>query len=230
MRKQKRVWDKEHTEKSSLPSMASEEPSRGVILFGDYLKDHKINLSGKVIDIGCGKGRNAIYLAKLGFEVYAIDYIPKALEQAEKLATRENVSDAIHYLNAAIDSKWQFEDDFFDIAVDCFSSIDIETKKGRETYRNELLRTLKPGGLALITVVSVKDEWEAKLIKNNPGIEKNSTIWPQNNKFQKDYDEKELRDFYKSFEILELKEINKKAFKLGKSYNATNFWLVLKKH
>lgn len=223
--KQKEIWEKEHTEKSALPSLASQDPSSGVVSFVDYLNSHEFKFSGKLIDIGCGKGRNAIYLARLGYEVYAVDYIKIALDQAKKMAGTLNVN----CLKMRIDKTWQFKDNFFDIALDCFSSIDIETAKGRIVCRNEMLRTLKPGGLALVTTVSVDDEWEARIIKQSPGKEKNSTIWPQNGKFQKDYDKEELKEFYKDFEILELKEVKKKAFKLGKEYTATNYWLVLKK-
>jgi hypothetical protein len=54
--------------------------------------------------------------------------------------------------------KWRIGDNFFDIAVDSFSSIDIETREGREVCRNEMYRTLKPGGYGLITVCSAEDE------------------------------------------------------------------------
>jgi hypothetical protein len=81
----------------------------------------------------------------------------------------------------------------------------------------------------LVTVCSANDEWEKELIAKYPGAEPNSTIWPQNGKFQKDYDEAELRKFYKAFEIVELRKISKPAFKLGRNGMATNFWLVLRK-
>ncbi len=229
MRKQQKIWELEHNKKTTLPSMASLEPSNGVVRFFEYLQKSGIKPPLKVVDIGSGKGRNAIYLGKEGFDVYCMDYIKEALDFTEKQARKNNVSDKIHLYKTLIDEKWPFEDDFFDLSIDSFSSIDIETKKGREIYKKELKRTLKPEGLALIQVVSANDAWEAKLIKENPGKEPNSTIWPQNGKFQKDYDERELRHFYKEFDIIELKEITKQAFKLGKNFKATNFWLILRK-
>ena len=129
----------------------------------------------------------------------------------------------------AVDIDWQIDDNFFDLAIDSFSSIDIETKLGRERCRDEMYRTLKPGGYALVTVCSAEDEWEKELIASHPGPEPNSTIWPQNGKFQKDYDETELREFYKTFDIVELKRISKPAFKLGRDGTATNLWVVLRK-
>lgn len=229
MRKQQQIWQEEHTTAATLPSLAVVEPSSGVVDFVEYLKAQKIPLQGSVIDIGCGKGRNAVYLAKQGLEVYATDYISIALTTAKELAKKNNVSEHIYFFEEPIDSKWSFADGTFNFAIDCFSSIDIETKEGRDTYKAELLRTLKPGGYALVTVVSIKDEWESQLLRESPALEKNSVVWPQTHKFQKDYDEEELREFYKEFEMVDLREVQKPAHKLGRDYTAYNYWVVLRK-
>lgn len=209
--------------------MANIDPASGVLLFTTYLQEHSLPLSGKAVDIGAGKGRNSVHLAKLGFEVYALEYIQPAIEAAKKLATNNGVLEKIHFNLTEVDKAWSFDDNYFDVAVDSFSSIDIETREGREICRDEMYRTLKSGGYALVTVCSADDEWEKELIADHPGPERNSTLWPQNGKFQKDYDEQELRDFYDKFEIVELRKISKPAFKLGRDGTATNFWLVLQK-
>lgn len=227
MRKQQQVWQKEHQNVTNLPAMAQDQPSTSVVAFIDYLRG-KVSPPAKVVDIGCGKGRNAIFLAKLGFEVYGMDYIQQALDHTKQKAIQNNLLDKIYLYNTSIDEKWPFKDNFFDLSIDCFSSIDIETKGGREIYRQEMFRTLKPAGYAMVAVVSIDDEIEKELLKTSPGLEKNSTIWPDG-KFQKDYDEEELREFYKDFEIPELKEIKKKVFKLNTHYTATNYWVVLRK-
>ena len=209
--------------------MADAEPAVEVVMFADWLKERNILPPAKVIDIGCGKGRHAVYMASLGYQVYAMDYIEAAVEAAKKLAELKVVAGKITFQVAAIDREWPFEDNFFDIAIDSFSSVDIETRQGREVYRDEMMRTLEPGGCALVRAASTEDEWEKELIAKSPGKELNSTYWPQTGKFQKDYDEAELREFYKDFEILELRTITKPTSKLGRNYTATNFWVVLRK-
>lgn len=227
MRKQQKIWTIEHRNQKSLPSEFSNTPSDNVIYFTKFLK-LKTGSNKKVVDIGSGKGRNAIYLAKMGFDVYCLDYIKIALDSVKERAKKNKVGDKVHLSLKEISSKWPFKNNFFDLAIDNFSSIDIETKKGRGIYRKELFRTLKPGGYALVAVVSADDELESGFIKNNPGPEPNSAIWP-NGKFQKDYDRSELIEFYKDFEIIKLKKIKKPAFKLGKNYTATNFLFILRK-
>jgi SAM-dependent methyltransferase len=228
MRKQQQIWEKEHKNPTFLPNLGKLKPSESLIFFLDYLKKEGIKQGGKAIDIGSGKGRNSIYLAKAGFDVFAIDYIQSALDQAKIYADKENLR-GIRFIRGEIDSKWPFENNYFDLAIDCYSSIDIETKKGRDIYKNELLRTLKPGAYALIVVVSVNDEKEKELLKNNPGEEPNSAIWPETGKFQKNYDEVELRDFYKDFKILLMREVKKDSLKLGEHYTSTNIELIVRK-
>jgi SAM-dependent methyltransferase len=229
MRLQQQIWLEEHTNKHTLPSLAKIDPGSVVVRFTDYLKEHSIPLAGKAVDIGAGKGRNSAYLAKLGFETYALEYVQLAVDTAKRLAERNGVADKIHFKLTEIDQEWGFEDNYFDIAIDSFASIAIETLEGRETCRDEIYRTLKPGGYALVAVCSAEDEWEKELITNHPGPEPNSTVWPQNNMFQKDYDEQELQDFYDKFEIVELQKIRKPVFRLGRGGMATNLWLLLRK-
>lgn len=229
MRKQQRIWLEEHSDQGTLPTMANVAPASGVVLFTDYLKEKGIQHAGRAVDIGAGKGRNSVHLAQLGYEVFGLEYIQPAIEAARRLAKDRGVADRIHFEHCEIDAPWRFADGFFDVAIDSFSSIDIETRAGRETCRDEMLRTLKPGGYALVSVCSAADEWEQELIANHPGPELNSTLWPQNGKFQKDYDESELRDFCRMFEIVTLRTISKPAFKLGRHGTATNLWLVVRK-
>ena len=44
------------------------------------------------LDIGCGTGDNAIYLAKHGWQVTGVDYVDKPLEEARKKAATADVS------------------------------------------------------------------------------------------------------------------------------------------
>ncbi len=46
------------------------------------------------MDIGCGYGRNALYLARLGFRVDALDVAPEAIRRLREVAGREGL--AVH--------------------------------------------------------------------------------------------------------------------------------------
>ncbi|GAA4826289.1 hypothetical protein GCM10011365_07130 [Marinicella pacifica] len=45
----------------------------------------------RVLDMGCGSGRNALYLSQLGFEVTAVDNNPNAIQRLQQIVTAENI-------------------------------------------------------------------------------------------------------------------------------------------
>ena len=52
----------------------------------------KISKKGKVLDLGCGQGRDAIALARLGFEVVGIDNSKVGIDQMNRMAKTENLA------------------------------------------------------------------------------------------------------------------------------------------
>ncbi|HVT13014.1 MAG TPA: methyltransferase domain-containing protein [Fimbriimonadaceae bacterium] len=48
---------------------------------------------GMALDLACGTGRDAVFLASLGWEVTAIDHLPDALQRGQDLARRYLRSD-----------------------------------------------------------------------------------------------------------------------------------------
>lgn len=46
---------------------------------------------GRALDLGCGRGRNALYLAQRGFEVTAVDQNPNALEILQSIVEAEDL-------------------------------------------------------------------------------------------------------------------------------------------
>jgi SAM-dependent methyltransferase len=47
---------------------------------------------GRALDLGCGTGTNAVFLAKQGWEVVGVDFVPEAVEAARKRALASGVS------------------------------------------------------------------------------------------------------------------------------------------
>jgi len=54
---------------------------------GDHL--HLLSPGGRVLDVACGRGRHALFLARLGFRVHAIDRAPDAIAFVRDCAGRD---------------------------------------------------------------------------------------------------------------------------------------------
>ncbi|RMG18562.1 MAG: class I SAM-dependent methyltransferase [Bacteroidetes bacterium] len=96
--------------------------------------------SGKVLCLAEGEGRNAVYLAGLGFEVTAIDLAEEGLKKARALAREKGVH--IHTLQADL-STWAFPANAYDGIVSIFGHFPPEI---RTRVHRGALKALKSGG------------------------------------------------------------------------------------
>lgn len=96
---------------------------------------------GDVLDIGCGTGCNAIYLAERGHHVTGFDLIPQAIEQANaRLAGRPL---PVRFLTASA-LKLPDLGQLFDTAIDA-GVFHVFNDKDRLRYSENVHRCLKPG-------------------------------------------------------------------------------------
>jgi len=103
------------------------------------------NIEGKrILDAGCGHGRDCKYFSELGFEVYGIDLSEKLLEIAKK-----NAPEAKFFKMDM--RKLEFPDEFFDGIWCCASFLHIPKKDAEKTLR-EFYRVLKKNGILFIAV------------------------------------------------------------------------------
>lgn len=87
---------------------------------------------GRALDIACGTGRNALYLAERGYQVEAVDISQVAIEQA-----------AAEALRRGLDIAWQVADlNEFDVTVGAYQVITVVR------YRNPALWPQVGAGLA----------------------------------------------------------------------------------
>jgi SAM-dependent methyltransferase len=96
-----------------------------------------------VLELGAGTGTDAVWLAKQGFDVTAIDVSPTAVEKARKKATEYGAH--IRFITGDI-LKYDSSSDRFDFAFDrgCFHSFDLPWERARVA---EIIWThLNPGG------------------------------------------------------------------------------------
>src|SRR5262245_65003357 len=70
--------------------------------------------TGRALDLGCGTGAYAVYLAKLGYEVTALDFIAKALDMAQARAVAAGVS--VHWIHGDV-LTWR-SDGRYDLVLD----------------------------------------------------------------------------------------------------------------
>jgi SAM-dependent methyltransferase len=82
---------------------------------------------GHALDLACGPGRNALYLARLGWQVTAVDSSPAAIglltERAAGLAIHAHIADLEQHQFAITPEAYNLICDFFYLQRDLFPSI-----------------------------------------------------------------------------------------------------------
>jgi len=109
-----------------------------------FFKKQKVK---RVLDLGCGAGRNLVYLSKKGFDMYGTDYAPEGLKIIKERLKKEKTSCRLKLGN--IFNKLPYENDFFDAII---SVQVLQHGKVNEIKKaiKEIKRVLKPEGLIFI--------------------------------------------------------------------------------
>lgn len=94
---------------------------------------------GKALDLGCGAGVFSVYMAKAGYDVTGLDFIPKALELARKYAASKNVQ--VNWVHADL-LKWN-PDTKFELILD---SGCLHTISDKHVFKKKILEWLSPSG------------------------------------------------------------------------------------
>lgn len=110
---------------------------------------------GKAIDIGCGTGDIAIWLANQGFNVTGIDYSAKAIELAKAKAKQKGAVNATFHSLDILKDKIPGGPYSFVADRGCFHSFDLP--KERKKYAKRAADLLMNGGLWLSLIGSFDD-------------------------------------------------------------------------
>jgi len=110
-------------------------------------------LTGSVLDVGCGTGENALHLAAHGRAVLGVDGAPAAVDDARGKATQRHltalfaVGDALRLVDLG---------ERFDTVLDSAFFHVLPDDETRRAYALQLAHVLRPGGSAYLLEVSEK--------------------------------------------------------------------------
>ncbi|KAA8939269.1 MAG: class I SAM-dependent methyltransferase [Mycobacterium sp.] len=107
-------------------------------------------IHGDVLDIGCGLGDNAVYLARQGFTVTGLDISPTALITAERRAADARVTVTFAVADA---TRLEGYRDAFDTVIDSgmFHTLDDD---GKRRYAAAVHRATRAGATLLMSCFS----------------------------------------------------------------------------
>lgn len=240
----KAFWNKEYAHAKHLT--LSEEPASDLQTFERWAirnaEWHPFPKGSMALDIGCGNGRNLIYLCKqhemkgFGFDMSGIA-VEQAVIAAEKSFSKEGkkVSDMTSFKTQSAAEPIPLVDQSVDIVLDMMVS-HILRAKDRQKLLQEIVRVIKPYGWLFFKTFILDGDFHAKkliLEHPDPGIdfkdlqtgvsaheagEKNSYIHPRIGEFEHVYTEDEIYEMFRPYFKIHKAIKSYKHFRDGKPY------------
>lgn len=124
-----------------------------IYLFDQLLRE-RVARGTRILDVGCGAGRNLVYLLKEGYEVYAVDSDQRAIDAVRRLAAK--LAAALPPDNFRLEpiEAMSFPNGFADFVI---SSAVLHFARDDDHFQamlRETWRVLKPGGLLFCRLAS----------------------------------------------------------------------------
>lgn len=221
------AWEKEYKKPKMITK--ADEPT---VAFKDFVKwlrrKEGVEFAGlRVLDLGSGTGKNAIYLAERDAKVLGIELSKEAVKISKDRAVREGVH--VEFLEGSFGEKLSFSDQSFDLVLDVTSSNSLNEKE-RDIYLNEVARVLKTGGYFFVRALCKDGDKNANnLLKESGGKEKDTYYMSELGLYERVFSKDDFLNMYsKDFEILKLEKDSGYTTVAGRKYKR-NFWLAYMK-
>lgn len=146
------TWFNSHYYHILYQNRDQEEAARFIRNLAKYLD---LPSGAKALDLACGKGRHALQLRKLGFEVVGIDLAEESINEA-KLQEQDGLEFFVH------DMRTLYWTDHFDVVVNLFTSFGyFHNADDDQKTISSISEALKPGGVVVIDFLNAE-----KVIRN----------------------------------------------------------------
>lgn len=182
-----------------------------------------------VLDLGCGNGRNSIYLAKEGMKVIGIDFSKGLIKIAKNKMEWKEVADRVDLIEGDIGSL-PLRNKSIDVVLYIATLHHLPTPQERLQSLLEIKRCLKPGGSALVSAWAqeqekFKDDLEKSKENQEEGFEYGDIFLPWKMK-----EGRELQRYYHLFSKEEFEDlIGKSGLEIIKIFfSADNHYAELK--
>ncbi len=124
-----------------------------IYLFDQLLRG-RIAPGARVLDAGCGGGRNLVYLLREGFDVHAVDEDPVAVASVRQLAASVAPSRDAQHISVAPVEELPYPDRSFDVVVSNAVLHFARDDAHFQAMVGEMWRVLRPGGMLFARLAS----------------------------------------------------------------------------
>jgi SAM-dependent methyltransferase len=191
---QKQHWQATFVQK---PEMFGGDPSEPAVWAAERFRlEEKLRL----LELGCGQGRDTLFFGRSGFHVTAADYSQSALDAVAAKARSAGLNDLIGTRQCDVRDPLPFPDGSFEGCYShmlyCMALTTVEL----ERLSHEVQRVLLPGGLNIYTVRHTGDA------HRGTGIHRGEEMWEVGGFIVHFFDREKVAHLASGFEIVGIHE------------------------
>ena len=215
---QKSAWEFEIATGKGIMTSYVTNPSGEIEDLLDFALARNLGTGNRAIDLGCGEGRNAIWLAKNGFDVTAVDFAQPALNELKKSIIGTQLEPHITIQNVDLTEKLPFADNSFDLILDVTADTSLNRSQ-LELFAAETSRIAKPNALLICCAIAPDDGVLAALNPTGGSV----TTAGLTDYF---WSESQLKEAYSNWKILSTQHSRGSGMYFGKKYNRHYIWFL----
>jgi len=169
-----------------------QHPEKYARKFADFLKRQKF--TGKIVDLGCGNGRDVAIFAQRSFDCLGVDKSRKEIAEAKKLHSGRSFE-----VQNIEKLPWDNE------SIDAYFMINVIHYLDERQALSEIFRTLKAGGYLFLHInLSIVDK-KGKVDYQGQSLDRIINAIPRANIVSREYFERiDLKPIWHKHQILEI--------------------------
>lgn len=150
---------------------------------------NKIDASGNFLDLGCGQGRDSLFILGKGFNVTMVDKSEEEIKRIKEYIQKNNLPKNKINLHCQDIGNYNIKDNKFDI-INAFNSLQFLPKKESLRLIDKIKKSLKNKGYVIISSFTVNDPLYEKTTNDSRCF----------------FESQELRKLFSDFNIIFYKE------------------------
>jgi SAM-dependent methyltransferase len=164
------VWEREYASVRGIHSTYARDEAACFPFFREVLSAEGFRFDGRMLDVGCGRGRNALRFLERGMRVVGTDISRSALEGFRERSIGLGRGNDLHLVLCDMGDPPAFRDGFFDVVMNITT---LENLLDIGTLRRYALRTaglIAEGGYLLLYTFLRTDGYYGPLLDPDTGL------------------------------------------------------------
>ena len=128
----------------------------------DQILKGRFDINMKILDAGCGEGRNTVYFLQGGYQIFGVDSNPIAVQMARIYAQTIQKDYDVFRFQTSLIGNMPFHKGAFDVVISSAVMHFATSETHFLTMMDDMMRVLKPGGIFFLRMTTGQGEIQEK--------------------------------------------------------------------